>query len=104
MHGRRSLELELIPRVPDLPKYCRELKAKTKIETKMGDHGPPMGHLPQHEEPPRRLLREFFIPTDYDRGAGAVGPLVGPNQYEIKASTINMLPSFYGLASEDPYR
>ncbi|CAN6456057.1 unnamed protein product [Victoria cruziana] len=32
-----------------------------------------------------------------------MGPLVGVNQYEIKASTINMLPSFHGFASEDPY-
>ncbi|CAN6446971.1 unnamed protein product [Victoria cruziana] len=68
----------------------------------MGDQRPQVGHLPQHEEPPRRLLREFFVPTDYDRASG-MGPLVGPNQYEINASTINMLPSFYGLASEDPY-
>ncbi|CAN6455140.1 unnamed protein product [Victoria cruziana] len=105
MHGHRSLEPELIQQVPDLPKHCRKLRAKAEIEieTKMGDQGPPVGHLPQQEEPPCRLLREFFVSTDYDRGAGGVGPLVGPNQYEIKASTINMLLSFHGLASEDPY-
>ncbi|CAN6459149.1 unnamed protein product [Victoria cruziana] len=33
-----------------------------------------------------------------------MGTLEGPNQYEIKASTISMLPSFHGFASEDPYR
>ncbi|CAN6455580.1 unnamed protein product [Victoria cruziana] len=59
--------------------------------------------MPSREEPPR-LLREFFIPTEYDRGAGGMGPHIGAAHYEIKASTINMLPSFHGLASEDPYR
>ncbi|CAN6462668.1 unnamed protein product [Victoria cruziana] len=68
----------------------------------MGEQGQPAGQLSQCEKP--RLLREFFIPTDYDCGAGGMGPLVGPNHYEIKASTINMLSSFYGFASEDLYR
>ncbi|CAN6454214.1 unnamed protein product [Victoria cruziana] len=101
MHGRRSLEPELISLVPDLPRLCRELRARSEIE--MGQQGQPAGQLPPREEPPR-LLGEFFIPTKYDRGAGGMGPLVGAIHYEIKASTINMLSSFYGLASEDPYR
>ncbi|CAN6445315.1 unnamed protein product [Victoria cruziana] len=58
--------------------------------------------MPPWEEPPR-LLREFFIPIEYDRGARGMGPHIGAAHYEIKASTINMLPSFYGLANEDPY-
>ncbi|CAN6445461.1 unnamed protein product [Victoria cruziana] len=72
----------------------------------MGDTRPPLARqqLPQQEVPSPRLLREFFVPSDYDRGSGGVGPLVGPNQYEIKATTINMLPSFHELATEDPYR
>ncbi|CAN6454585.1 unnamed protein product [Victoria cruziana] len=68
----------------------------------MENQGQPAGQLPQREEP--RLLREFFVPTDYDRGAGRMGTLEGPNHYEIKASTISMLPSFHGFASEDLYR
>ncbi|CAN6454695.1 unnamed protein product [Victoria cruziana] len=102
MLGRRSLDPELIQPVPDLPRLCRQLKARS--EAAMGEQGPPAGPVPPREEPPRRLLREFFVPIEYDRGVGSVGPLVGAHQYEIKASTINMLPSFYGLASEDPYR
>ncbi|CAN6441157.1 unnamed protein product [Victoria cruziana] len=101
MHGRRSLEPDLISPVPDLSRLCRELRAR--FETEMGQQGQPAGQLPPREEPPR-LLREFFIPTEYDRGAGGMGPLVGATHYEIKASIINMLPSFHGLASEDPYR
>ncbi|CAN6465875.1 unnamed protein product [Victoria cruziana] len=33
-----------------------------------------------------------------------MGPQTAANHYEIKASTINMLPSFHGLENEDPYR
>ncbi|CAN6487213.1 unnamed protein product [Victoria cruziana] len=107
MHGRRSLKQKPIPYVLDLQKQCRQQKAKIEIEqeSEMGDPRPPLaGQLPQQEVPTPRLLREYFVPSDYDRGIGGVGPLVGPNQNEIKAATINMLPSFYGLATEDPYR
>ncbi|CAN6471871.1 unnamed protein product [Victoria cruziana] len=101
MHGRRSLESELIQPVPALRRLCRQLKARSEIE--MGEQGQPAGQLPPREEP-HRLLREFFVPTDYDCRAGGMGSLVGPNHYEIKASIINMLPSFHSFASEDPYR
>ncbi|CAN6482911.1 unnamed protein product [Victoria cruziana] len=72
----------------------------------MGDPRPPPAgqQLPQQEVPAPRLLREFFVPSYYDHGAGGVGPLMGPNQYEIKAATIKMLSSFHGLATEDPCR
>ncbi|CAN6482738.1 unnamed protein product [Victoria cruziana] len=104
MHGRRSLKQPQTPLVPELQKQCRQRKAKTKaeLEAEMGDDVPPPAG--QQEEPAPRLLRDFFVPSEYDHGSGGVGPLVGPNQYEIKAATINMLPSLYGLANEDPYR
>ncbi|CAN6446712.1 unnamed protein product [Victoria cruziana] len=107
MHGRRSLEPKLIPRVPDPPKLCRQQRAKAEnmTDSEMGDQRPPpAGQLPQQEVPAPRLIREFFVPSDYDRGVERVGPLVGPNKYEIKAATINMLLSFHGLATDDPYR
>ncbi|CAN6445223.1 unnamed protein product [Victoria cruziana] len=104
MHGRRSLKQPQTPLVPELQKQCRQRKIKTKaeLEAEMGDAVPPPAG--QQEVPAPRLLREFFVPSEYDRGSGGVGPLVGPNQYEIKAATINMLPSFHGLANKDPYR
>ncbi|CAN6486690.1 unnamed protein product [Victoria cruziana] len=101
MHGRRSLEPDLIPPVPDLTRFCRELRARSLAE--MGQQGPLAGQMPPREELPR-LLREFFIPIEYDRGAGGMRPHIGVAHYEIKASTINMLPSFHRLASEDHYR
>ncbi|CAN6483056.1 unnamed protein product [Victoria cruziana] len=103
MHGRRSLKQPQTLLVPELQRQCRQRKAKSKAETEaeMGEAVPSVG---QQEVPAPRLLREFFIPSEYDRGSGGVGPLVGSNQYEIKAATINMLPSFHRLANEDPYR
>ncbi|CAN6456081.1 unnamed protein product [Victoria cruziana] len=103
MNGRRSLKQPHTPLVPELQRQFRQRKAKSKAETEaeMGEAVPPAG---QQEVPAPRLLREFFIPSEFDRGSGGVGPLVGPTQYEIKAATINMLPSFHGLANEDPYR
>ncbi|CAN6462398.1 unnamed protein product [Victoria cruziana] len=69
----------------------------------MGSQHPAGGQIPAREEPPR-LLREFFIPTEYDRGAVGMGPHIGTAHYKIKVSMINMLPSFHDLESEDPYR
>ncbi|CAN6472289.1 unnamed protein product [Victoria cruziana] len=111
MHGRRSLKQPQIPLVPELQKQCKQqqkirAKPESEGESEMGDTRPPPAaqQQPAPEVPAPRLLREFFVPLEYDRGSGSVGPLVGPNQYEIKAATINMLPSFHGLANEDPYR
>ncbi|CAN6472344.1 unnamed protein product [Victoria cruziana] len=59
--------------------------------------------MPAREELPQ-LLREFFIPSEYDQVAGGMGLQIGAAHYEIKASIINMFHSFHGLKSEDPYR
>ncbi|CAN6486820.1 unnamed protein product [Victoria cruziana] len=100
MHGRISLKPELIPLEPELTRLCREIRATSASE--MGQQIPPDGQMPAREEP-LRLLREFFIPTEYDRGAGGMRPQIGAAHYEIKASTIVILPSFHGLESKDPY-
>ncbi|CAN6486918.1 unnamed protein product [Victoria cruziana] len=100
MHGHRSLEPELISVVLDVNRLCRELRAKSTAE--MGQQIPAFGQMPPCEEP-SRLLKEF-IPTNYNRGVGGMGPQIGAAHYEIKASTISMLPSFHGLEREDPYR
>ncbi|CAN6447758.1 unnamed protein product [Victoria cruziana] len=101
MHGRISLEPKLIPLELEVNRLCREIRATSIVE--MGQQIPPGGQMPPHEEPPC-LLREFFIPTEYNQGTGGMGPQIGAAHYEIKASMISMLPSFHGLESEDPYR
>ncbi|CAN6465340.1 unnamed protein product [Victoria cruziana] len=90
MHGRRFLKQPQLQLEPELQRKCRQQKAKAKVipETKMGDTRPPPAwqqQLPAGQQPPQqevpapRLLREFFVPSDYDRGSGGVRPLVGPN-------------------------
>ncbi|CAN6476102.1 unnamed protein product [Victoria cruziana] len=101
MHGRRSLEPELIPYETEIDRLCRDIRSRLSLE--MGSQLSLGGKAPAGEEPPQ-LLCEFFILKKYDRGAGGMGPQIGANHYEIKASTINMLTSFHGLESEDPYR
>ena len=49
-------------------------------------------------------LRDHFIPTHYAPTSCIQIPNVGASQYEIKSSVIQMLPSFYGLNNEDPYK
>ncbi|CAN6458332.1 unnamed protein product [Victoria cruziana] len=68
----------------------------------MGSQHPTGEQMPTREEPPC-LLYEFFIFSEYDRGAGGIGSQIGAAHYEIKASTVNILSSFHGLESEDLY-
>ena len=49
-------------------------------------------------------LREYFMPNTYTPASCITRPDVGVSHFEIKASVIQMLPSFYGLSNEDPYR
>lgn len=62
----------------------------------------PNNRPPDRKEQPR-LLREIFIPNEYDQRMAAMGPKIGYALYEIKISVINMLPSFYGIENKDPY-
>ena len=51
-----------------------------------------------------RPLREYFMPNTYTPASCITRPDVGASHFEIKASVIQMLPLFYGLSNEDPYR
>ncbi|KAF7812204.1 uncharacterized protein G2W53_033180 [Senna tora] len=53
---------------------------------------------------PLRPLKEYFTPSNYDSPSSTCLPEIGANQFEIKPSIIQMLPSFYGLSSENPYK
>ncbi|WP_146036724.1 hypothetical protein [Pseudomonas protegens] len=46
----------------------------------------------------------MFTPNTYNSPIGNRLPEIEANHFEIKASTIQMLPSFYGLDSENPYK
>ena len=90
MLGRRSLELELILLDPEIDRTCRASKSLTME--------------PNQDTDAPRQLREYFTPSKYTYSPCIQVPLVETVQYEIKSSVIQMLPSFYGLTNEDPYK
>ncbi|GAV87578.1 hypothetical protein CFOL_v3_31004 [Cephalotus follicularis] len=57
-----------------------------------------------HDAPQRRPLSEHFTPRAYTTASCIRVPAVQTAQYEIKSSIIQMLPSFYGLSNEEPYK
>ena len=53
--------------------------------------------------PPLRPLKEHYTPSENASPSCIQLPAVPTAQYKIKPSTINLIPSFYGLNNEDPY-
>ncbi|KAF7801056.1 uncharacterized protein G2W53_044429 [Senna tora] len=89
MLGRRSLSFDLKSYDPEIERTLRLLRAH-KQEQMAGD--------------PLRPVKEYFTPSKYDSPSSTRLPEIGANQFEIKPSIIQMLPSFYGLSSENPYK
>ncbi|KAF7832389.1 uncharacterized protein G2W53_014722 [Senna tora] len=89
MLGRRSLSFDLKSYDPEIERTLRLLRAH-KQEEMAGE--------------PLRPLKEYFTPSNYDSPSSTRLPEIGANQFEIKPSIIQMLPSFYGLSSENPYK
>ena len=89
MQGQRSLDPELVEPIED-PEYLirRAQRSATMVENQQMT----------------RPLREYFVPNTYTPASCITRPDVGANHFEIKASVIQMLHSFYGLSNEDPYR
>jgi hypothetical protein len=49
-------------------------------------------------------LRDHYFPITYTPSSSLQLPNITVAQYEIKPNIIQMLPSFYGLNNEDPYK
>ena len=95
MLGRRSLCLDLEPFNPEIERSLREIRAKKKkSKNKMTEEQP---------TPPPKQLKEYFTPATYDSPTRTRMPTVTV-PFEIKHSLIQMLPSFYGLESENPFK
>ena len=90
MLGRRSLKPDLQPLDEELEKTLRTIRVKNMAAP--GEANPPCS------------LREYFTPSSYTYSPCIQAPPVEATQYEIKSSIIQMLPSFYGLSNEDPYK
>ena len=58
---------------------------------------------PEHQEAPKKM-KDYFMPNQYQPSFYVQAPQNQAVQYEIKYSTIQMLPSFYGNTNEDPYK
>ena len=90
MLGRRSLKPDLQPLDEELEKTLRTIQVRNMAAP--GEANPPCS------------LREYFIPSSYTYSPCIQAPPVEATHYEIKSSIIQMLPSFYGLSNEDPYK
>ena len=51
-----------------------------------------------------KSLKDYFIPNQYQPSSCIQLPQHQAAQYEIKSSTIQILPSFYGNTNEDLYK
>ena len=54
-------------------------------------------------EPPKQM-KEYFILSTYNPSTCIHLLDIPASHYEIKSTTIQMLPSFYGNTNEDPYK
>ena len=86
------ISFELIPLDPELERTLRNLRISSRT----------IRPIPQMANPPREL-KEYFTPTAYTSPSCIELPNVAAEHFEIKSSTIQMLPSFYGRTNEDPY-
>ena len=88
---------------PDLMEQILEIE---RLVHRPGQHQDP---LIQNQNQPIAMgqpksLKDYFIPNQYQPSSCIQLPQHQAVQYEIKSSTIQMLPSFYGNTNEDPYK
>ena len=88
MHGR-SLYFDLVE-----PNLKIEQLIHVKSENQMAGDS---------REPPRQM-KKYFIPSTYNPSTCIHLPDISASHYEIKSTTIQMLPSFYGNTNEDLYK
>ena len=92
MQGRRSQNPNLVKPIGEIEQFIfNQVQAQ-----------PMADQLHQLEAP--KQMKEYFIPSNYQPSSCIRLPNVPASQYEIKSSTIQMLPSFYGKTNEDPYK
>ena len=117
MHGRRSLDLELVPYDPEINRTLRFLRNLAY---------PPILALEYHvvdqpsfsttsslssfweeddmeEANQPRQLREYYIPSNYVSPSPIIMPEVAASHFEIRDNVLQNLPIFYGLPKENPY-
>ena len=93
-HWTRDSTSRLIRTVNPTSTSTPKLHLHLEMENQNGEGVPPVT-IP---------LRDHFVPTSYAPASCIQIPNIGAAHYEIKSSVIQMLPSFYGLNNEDPYK
>jgi hypothetical protein len=97
MLGRQSLSLPLITCDPDIERTLRHLRAEKKTNLPLDPITDIMAGAPQV------ALQDRYIPPTYTTPSCLRLPDITATHYEIKPSTIQSLPTFLGLAHENPY-
>jgi len=95
MLGRRSLNPNLVPIDSELEQTLSHLRTRAQQ--------PPLAEAVVNVEEPK-TLKAYFTPTAYMSPSCIRLPATTAGQYEIKSSTISILPVFHGLSNEDPYK
>ena len=116
MHGRRSLNVELIPLDPNLE---RNFRRAHRSSFEMGDNVR-NEHGEEHEEYQDARARyveqiqaydvdfitslmELFAPVATNSHSCIVLPSTNATHFDLKPHVIQVLPSFHGLDHESPY-
>ena len=87
--------LDLEPYNPEIERSLREISAKkSESKNKMAEEQP---------TPSPKQLKKYFTPATYDSPTRSHMPTVTV-PFKIKHSLFQMLPSFHGLESEDPFK
>ena len=87
MLGRRSPDLSLFNPEPE-----RIFKTRTPTITMVEDL------------PTAKPMKKYFTPSTNTSVACIYIPNMDVNHYEIKSNMIQLLPSFYELTNDDPYK
>ena len=125
MHGRRSLNLDLIPLDPKIDRTLRRTQ-RTPVECDIrGEMRDQRDNIPKNVEQPRfenedaraeneeqvrawnvdftTSLRDLFAPVATSSHSCIVLPPTNATHFDLKPHVIQLLPSFHGLDSENPY-
>jgi hypothetical protein len=98
MFGRRSLSLPIFPYDPNLELISRRSRSKrnSRLRARSKD--------PMAEEPKHVLLRDHYVPSTYTPTSSLQFSDITAAHFEIKSGFIQMLPLFYGLSIDNPYK
>ena len=100
MQSTHSTSPVLVPFDAEIERTLTHLRQSTReASNTMAQH--PDG-VPEY--PPRTSLLEHYILGAYSSPSGIHLSVITADHFEIKPSTIQMLPIFHGVENENPYK